>query len=104
MKCLNCNEEFIPLSVNQLYCCTKCGVKYRKSHDTSYLYPSIEFNCTMCGKKVVTEEGLKDKRTRFCSNECEKKYWKHPFYEHESNNTNFHNINHYISWEKRTNN
>lgn len=38
---------------------------------------AISFHCSFCGKAVVTD-GKKDKRTRFCSETCEKKYWRHP--------------------------
>lgn len=66
-------------------------------------YPSITFNCAKCGRTVVTEEGSGDKRTRFCSESCERAYWRHPPYENEASRTNFHSVEEYASWEGRTN-
>ena len=83
MKCPNCNNEFSPLSVNQLYCSARCGEIYRRKHPTATRFPSISFNCSFCGKAVVTD-GKMDKRTRFCSEKCEKKYWRHPPTEHSA--------------------
>ncbi len=83
MKCLECNAEFIPLSVNQRYCSVRCGDAYRRKHPAETHFPSVSFNCSFCGKAVVTD-GKKDKRTRFCSQTCEKKYWRHPPTEHSA--------------------
>lgn len=83
MKCLECNAEFTPLSVNQLYCSVRCGDAYRRKHPAETHFPSVSFNCSFCGKAVVTD-GKKDKRTRFCSRTCEKKYWRHPPTEHSA--------------------
>lgn len=85
MKCLNCGGEFAPLSINQKYCCGKCRESYSRKHQMDKFYPSITFSCAQCGRTVVTEGGTKDKRTRFCSHECEKKYWRHPHFEHVDN-------------------
>lgn len=74
MRCLNCGVEFEPVTVVQKYCCTECGVQYRKNHEIENL--PIEFDCAHCQTHVVTEGG-KDRRTRFCSKKCEKLYWKH---------------------------
>lgn len=103
MKCLNCNEEFVALSIIQKYCCSKCGVAYRKNHDIKKEYPSITFACAKCGKMVVTEGTQKDKRMRFCSNVCEKKFWRHPPWENPTNRVNFRSMEEYLSWERRTN-
>jgi hypothetical protein len=100
MKCLNCNEEFTPLSVTQMYCCRKCGDTYRRTHDIKALHPSITFSCSCCGKTVVTEEG-KDMRTRFCSETCEKKYWKHPI--KKSALRNFSSLSQYKAYESWSN-
>ena len=45
-------------------------------------WPPTEFDCKQCGKRVTTRGGLDeklDKRTVFCSRECEVKYWKHAY-------------------------
>ena len=87
MQCPNCSAEFSPLSVNQIYCSSKCGEAYRRKHPAVTRFPSISFNCSFCGKAVVTD-GKNDKRTRFCSETCEKKYWRHPPTEHSAMRTN----------------
>ena len=101
LKCPQCNTEFTPLSVTQIYCSSKCGNKYRKNHKA--ISPSITFDCAFCGKTVVTEDGTGDRRTRFCSAVCEKKYWRHPPFENVIVRTNFHSLQEYQSWERRTN-
>lgn len=86
--CKQCGKVFMPLSVNQKYCSAYCGNKYRRLHDVSLENPSITFSCSQCGKVVVTEAGTRDKRTRFCSHSCEKKYWRHPHWERKGTLTN----------------
>lgn len=103
MKCKYCGKEFTALTHNAKYCSSSCGDKYRYRHDVQKENPSITFTCAWCGKTVVTEAGTKDMRTRFCSPECEKKWWRHPPYEHESARINYRSINEYASWERRTN-
>lgn len=103
MKCLQCGAEFAPRTMLQKYCSTSCRRKYNSRHNMDAEYPSITFTCAQCGKTVVTEGGIKDKRTRFCCRSCEKKFWKHPHWERESSNTNFHSAAEYASWERRTN-
>lgn len=73
MKCLECGKDILLRSVNQLYCSRRCGERYRRKNKGKIKYPSIAFLCSQCGKKVVTEEGSSDRRTRFCCAECEKK-------------------------------
>lgn len=103
MKCLECGAEFEPRTVMQKYCSGRCRDKYKRKHDMDIFYPSVTFTCSQCGRTVVTAGGTKDKRTRFCSRECEKKYWKHPHYEYLTGRTNFHSAAEYASWERRTN-
>lgn len=100
--CPNCGKMFEPVNSNQLYCCKRCQWTYVNRHKHGVGYASVTFTCAMCGHTVVTEGG-RDKRSRFCSPECEKRYWRHPPYECESNRTNFHTIDEYASWERRTN-
>ena len=66
-------------------------------------YPSIEFECSQCGRKVVTVGGTRDKRTRFCSSQCEKKYWRHPPWENDKSRINFRSVDEYARYERRTN-
>lgn len=83
MKCPECKKEFTSLSINQKYCCSTCGYKYRKKYPELVHFPVISFYCAYCGKSVVTD-GKNDKRTRFCSQVCEKKYWRHPPQDHSA--------------------
>ena len=101
MKCLNCNKNFCMQSVNQKYCCRRCGDQYRRTHRITY--PSLSFRCAQCGRMVKTEDGGHDKRTRFCCEQCEKKFWKHPHWENTSTRINFRSIGEYERYERRTN-
>lgn len=75
--CPTCGREFIPANGNQKYCRRYCGEKYRRIHGESAPYEKRSFYCAYCRKHIVTTGGS-DKRTRFCCEEHEKKYWKHP--------------------------
>lgn len=100
MKCLNCGKEFSARTVNHMYCCIKCGKEYRKKHGGG-IYLITSFRCATCGKLVVTD-GIRDKRTRFCCESCEKKFWKHPPSEHSALK-NWHSMEEYESYERRSN-
>lgn len=102
MKCPNCNEEFSPRAVNQIYCSTRCGDQYRRKHG-AHKRISITFNCSNCGRTVVTEPENGDKRTRFCSESCEKKYWKHPPCDYPSTFKNFRSVDEMLGYEKWAN-
>lgn len=102
--CPECKEEFTPMTVVQIYCSRQCGERYRRRNKGKIKYPSVTFACSQCGKTVVTEEGSKDKRTRFCSASCEKKYWRHPHWENPSTRINFRSLEEYERYEQRTNN
>ena len=71
ISCAYCGTEIEPRSVNQKYCSHRCACK--ASYHKRVSFESVTFTCSMCGKTVVTDPGRKDKRTRFCSQECEKK-------------------------------
>lgn len=102
-KCLYCGVDFTALTVTQKYCSRLCGARYRRKHKGENLNPSVTFNCSQCGKIVVTEEGSNDRRSRFCSETCEKKFWRHPHWENPTTRINFHSMEEYASYEKRTN-
>ena len=104
MKCEYCGADFAPLSVNQRYCSDKCGVAYRKRNPDAARqhFPIVTFNCSQCGHAVVTD-GIRDRRTRFCSASCEKKFWRHPHWENPATRTNFKNLAAYAAYERRTN-
>lgn len=103
MKCLECRENFTPLSVTQKYCSLKCGAKYRWKNRGKIKYPSITFSCRQCGHTVVTEDGSRDRRTDFCCASCEKKFWRRPPWENTTGNINFHDVKEYANYERRTN-
>lgn len=49
-----------------------------KAAEAAELEPVIrEFHCRKCGKLVEVRDH-KDFRMKFCSQKCEKGYWKHP--------------------------
>lgn len=98
--CPQCGCEFTA-ALNKIFCSVKCQAKYNRTKGAAG-YPTIEFSCAKCGRLVVTD-GKGDKRSRFCSPECEKKYWRHPPHEHTTSNTMFHNIGEYLSYERRSN-
>lgn len=75
--CKNCGKEYEVKSVTQLYCSKKCGNEYRKTHDINEHFKSITFYCKNCGKKVKTKGNVSDRRKVFCSEACERKYYKH---------------------------
>lgn len=102
MKCIYCGKEFEPQVAWRRYCSRSCGEKYRRIHKEGIMYESITFNCTHCGKLVVTD-GKKDKRTRFCCASCEKKFWRHPHWDSPSNRINFRSVKEYEAYERRTN-
>ena len=101
MKCAFCGAEYQPRSVVQKYCCTSCQKKAKYRGMVRYL--SVTFQCAKCGKTVVTDPESRDRRSRFCSAECEKRYWRHPPHEHESARQNFRSVREYAAYERRTN-
>lgn len=76
MICPVCNKIFEPTVPNQKYCSTKCQQWANNNHLIPPRVP-YEFDCRCCGKHVVTAP-FGDRRTVFCSKQCEKRWWKHP--------------------------
>lgn len=99
--CPNCGKGFLAKTYTQVYCCPKCGVEYRAKGEHAK-YPVITFNCACCGR-LVTTDGEKDKRTRFCSHDCEKQFYRHPPESKKSQIRNLVSLKRYLSWEKWTN-
>ena len=107
--CPNCGKEFEPNDPQRIYCTEKCQRQYNWKAKAgraklSDNYVSITFQCSKCDKTVVTDTDRLDKRTRFCSSLCEKRYWRHPPHESEHCNSTFRSIKEYASYEQRTNN
>lgn len=100
--CPNCGKQFEPNKPEQKYCCPKCAQKYHKKHGKGADIEPYEFTCAKCGRLVQVTD-WRDKRTRFCSKECEKRFWRHPPHEYETSTTNFRSLKDYQSWERRTN-
>lgn len=103
-KCWCCGKPITPRAfvTHQLFCSDSCRREYKAKGMTQQFFDPIEFDCSQCGRRIRVETP-DDKRTRFCSASCEKKYWRHPPYEQETARTNFHSVQEYLSWERRTN-
>ena len=79
-KCINCGNKFTPKNNRQKFCSPKCQKEYTRKKakmEKDKNWPSKRFLCAYCGKRVDTSYGTGDRRTRFCSEECQIKYWKH---------------------------
>ncbi len=83
MKCPVCGTEFTPRRPKQKYCCYECQ-RYANRHGANDIRPLPspfapvirEFQCLKCGT-VVRVTDPSDGRMKFCSQHCEKLYWKH---------------------------
>lgn len=81
--CDVCGASYEAVRKSQRYCSQKCR-RYGNRHDEfvrSDIWLSGEkeirrFNCVKCGK-VVRVTSPDDRRTKFCSRRCEKRYWRH---------------------------
>lgn len=49
-----------------------------KSNDALNFRKSRSFDCKRCGQHVETKEGELDRRTKFCSALCSRRYFRHP--------------------------
>ncbi len=80
--CPVCGKKFQKRMSRQKYCSTSCG-RYANKHDETIHdeKPGAEvirtFCCKRCGELVQVTDPL-DKRLKFCSQYCEKLFWKHP--------------------------
>ena len=91
MICRNCGKEFVS-KLNQVHCSKTCYRRFQERKRKGKVFTDkraepVQFNCSQCGKAVSIED-YSDKRSRFCSMECEKKYWRHPPHENEHCNSN----------------
>ena len=105
-NCLNCGKPMEMRTVVQLYCSRQCQQEYYRAHKRDVVaarWPSITFTCAKCGRTITTAPGTADRRTRFCSVGCEKKYWRHPPQDSKPHNQTFHSVSDYAAYERRTN-
>ena len=113
MKCLECGIEFAEGTVVQKFCSIRCQRKNQRKRkhisqeERERMYPAREFQCAYCGHRVVIQAGISsDQRTKFCSGQCEKRYWKHPSPRRIPANNRmhtYHSINEYASYERKSN-
>ena len=82
MRCKNCGDEFTPRSPWQVFCTRSCMREFyhrRGNHHEDMVddaQPILrKFDCRTCGKHIGIID-QKDKRTVFCSQQCEKKWWR----------------------------
>ena len=78
--CENCGKVFQPTKRGQRFCSGKCNREWYhwhgKEHPEDDTKPIIrEFECRTCGKDVKVVD-YNDQRTVYCSQQCEKKYWR----------------------------
>ncbi len=83
MKCAVCGKKFTPIHITQRYCSCTCrryanhhGINDKRVEDSLHAPVIREFTCLRCGKRVRVTNS-RDCRTKFCSQHCEKLYWKH---------------------------
>ncbi len=80
--CPVCGKKFQKRMSRQKYCSPSCG-RYANKHDRTVHdeKPGAavirSFHCRRCGELVEVTDPL-DKRLKFCSQHCEKLFWKHP--------------------------
>ncbi len=83
MNCPVCGRTFTPIRSVQKYCSIACR-RYANRHganDVRGAMPAAapvirEFHCLKCGE-IVRVTNPSDGRMKFCSQRCEKLYWKH---------------------------
>lgn len=82
--CPNCGRRFSVtkgMSHNRKFCSPLCTADFYHHHGKKHreYIPGDEilreFNCRECGRRVRIVE-KRDQRTVFCSQQCEKKYWR----------------------------
>ena len=82
--CPVCGRAFELRGANHVYCTKSCEKKayYRGTNNemtSAALSTRVPrtLNCAKCGKEVTVRDPC-DQRTRFCSERCERLYWKKP--------------------------
>lgn len=85
--CDECGALFVPKRKASRFCSLRCQKRYYKKHPPQHPedymefsgVPIREFTCRMCHRNVRVYD-RRDQRTVFCSQACEKKFWKHPLW------------------------
>lgn len=81
--CKWCKKIFIPSRQKQMFCSHRCSHYF---HNRIGNHTGIEpkpdsyvkkFVCAQCGKVVYIQDEKQDKRTRFCSSQCIRRYYRH---------------------------
>ena len=113
MKCLWCGNDFAPGTVTQKYCSIKCRQTYLAKHrkdskdERERAYPARSFQCACCGTRVSIVAGnARDMRTKFCSHQCEKRFWRHPTGKRVPSNNRmqtYRSFSEYTRYEQETN-
>lgn len=83
IHCKNCGKIVNKKTANQKFCDAFCRKQYERKHQTQVEHKEFtggehiirEFVCRQCGKHVLVVDE-KDKRTVYCQQACEKKYWR----------------------------
>lgn len=80
--CVVCGKKFTKKNSRQKYCSSECSryaVRHnRTKHEENPGGEVIRtFLCRRCKTEVIVTDP-QDKRLKFCSQRCEKLYWKHP--------------------------
>lgn len=83
-KCPVCGARFEIENAVHVFCSEECwheaerkGAGHRMMAAALAKRVPRRFTCARCGKEVFVSEPY-DRRTRFCSERCEKLYWKKP--------------------------
>ena len=79
-KCPECGNSFVTEIPYKIFCCKEHSDRYYhnhgKEHDFNSTSPIIRsFECREC-KKIVYVTDTTDKRYVYCSQKCEKEYWR----------------------------
>lgn len=79
--CDECGKKFLQVTPDQHFCSRACHVafyRYKgKHHDEAAPGEEVlhSFECRTCGKQVNVVDKT-DRRTVFCTQACEKKWWR----------------------------
>jgi hypothetical protein len=90
IKCLYCEEEFIPKSKINKWCCNECHYKYLRERYIKKTKHDIR-KCKRCGKEFVSNNN----NQLYCSKECNKLFFKNRYKQIQNGEINYSNGNVY---------